>query len=386
MGGYGALYLRDLLRMQRTDTMELIAAADPEPSRCEFLAEVQTRRTPVYPTIEAMLAHVHPDVVVLSTPPQLHAEQVILSLEHGCHVLCEKPVASDSQQVRQMIAARDRAGKRVAVGYQWSFSSAILRFKKDVISGRFGKPKRLRTMVLWPRNERYYSRNDWAGRQHDAQGRLVLDSPVNNACSHYLHNMFFVLGHEMDQSDVPTMVLAELYRANKIENYDTAVIRCTTRAGAELLFVTSHATQTQVDPRLEYEFEKATIHFGGKFGSQLVAHLSDGSIIQYGEPLDADTSTKLHDICEAILENRPVSCGLEAAASQTLCMHAAQQSMPDITEFPPQMVIETGEPGDQTIHVQNLEAMLTSCCEKFALPSELGFDWARPGKPQWIDG
>jgi predicted dehydrogenase len=385
MGGYGALYLRDLLRLQRTDTMQLIAAADPEPSRCEFLAEVQSRKIPVYPTIEAMLSQVHPDVVVLSTPPQLHAEQVILSLQHGCHVLCEKPVASDPQQVKQMIAARDRAGKFVAVGYQWSFSSAILRLKQDVISGRFGKPKRLRTMVLWPRNERYYTRNDWAGRQRDAHGRLVLDSPVNNACSHYLHNMFFVLGHQMDQSEVPTQVVAELYRANQIENYDTAVIRCGTRSGAELLFITSHATQTQVDPRMEYEFERATIHFGGNFGSQLVARLSDGSEIKYGEPLDADTSTKLHDICEAVLENRPVSCGLEASASQTLCMYAAQQSMPQITEFPPQMVVKTGEPGDRTIFVKDLETMLTTCYEKFSLPTEAGFDWARPGKPQTIE-
>ncbi len=44
------------------------------------------------------------------------------------------------------------------------------------------------------------------------QGRLVLDSPVNNACSHYLHNMFYVLGDRLDRSDQPKWVTAELYR------------------------------------------------------------------------------------------------------------------------------------------------------------------------------
>jgi predicted dehydrogenase len=385
MGGYGASYLKDLLSQQPTDTMRFIAAADPVPSHCEFLSEVQSRRIPVYPTLEALLAQVTPDLVVLSTPPQLHAEQVILSLGQGCHVLCEKPVACDAEDVKQMIAARDRTENLVAVGYQWSFSPAILRLKNDVINGRFGKPTRLRTMVLWPRDERYYTRNDWAGKQRDSQGRQVLDSPVNNACSHFLHNMFFVLGPQMDQSDVPTKVVAELYRANPIENYDTGIIRCETSTGAELLFIASHATQSQVNPRLKYEFERATIHFGGDFGSQLVAHLSDGTVVNYGQPAEASTRTKLNDICEAILNQRPVACGLEAAASQTLCMLAAQRSMPQITEFPAGMIVKSGEPGDRSFCVTDLESKLTECYERFLLPSDAGFEWARPGTPQLVE-
>ena len=72
----------------------------------DLLPEVKSRRIPVYSSLEALLAKVHPDLVVLSTPPQLHAEQAILALDHGCHVLCEKPVACDPQQVKQMIQAR----------------------------------------------------------------------------------------------------------------------------------------------------------------------------------------------------------------------------------------------------------------------------------------
>ena len=153
--------------------------------------------------VEALLAKEHPDLVVISTPPQFHAEQVIMALEHGCHVLCEKPVACDPQQVRQMIQARDRAGKQVAIGYQWSFSPAILQMKSDIIAGRFGKPKKLRTSVFWPRDERYYARNDWAGRQRDSRGRRP-GQPGEQCVQPFLHNMFFVLGSAMDRSDPPT--------------------------------------------------------------------------------------------------------------------------------------------------------------------------------------
>jgi hypothetical protein len=197
--------------------------------------------------------------------------------------------------------------------------------------------------------------------------------------------MFFVLGHRMDQSEVPSRVQAELYRANPIENYDTGIIRCGTPCGAELLFIATHATQLQQEPRLEYEFELATIYYGGDFGTHIVARLGDGTSVKYGEPLDADTGAKLRDVCRAIRENRPVACGLEAAASQTICMFAAQQSMPHITEFPPEMVVRAGEYGHRITYVRDLEGMLNACYEKFALPTELRFDWARPGSVQTIE-
>ena len=136
-----------------------------------------------------------------------------------------------------MLAARDRAGKHVTIGYQWSMADAIQRLKSEVLSGLFGKPRRLRTMVLWPRDDAYYSRNRWAGRVRDADGNWILDSPVNNACAHHLHNMLYLLGARPDRSAAVHSLRAELYRAHAIENYDTAILRCETANGAEIFFV-----------------------------------------------------------------------------------------------------------------------------------------------------
>ena len=133
----------------------------------------------------------------------------------------------------------------VAIGYQWSFSPAIQRLKGDIAAGVFGAPKRLKTIVLWPRDETYYSRNRWAGKQRDEAGNPIFDSPVSNACAHYLHNMLYVLGDAVDRSAIPSRVSAELYRAHPIENYDTAALRCWTDRGVEILFIVSHATRRQ---------------------------------------------------------------------------------------------------------------------------------------------
>ncbi len=252
MGGYGEAYLKELLLENRPNGLRFVAAVDPEPNRCSQLEQVQAHGAKIYRSIEEFFAQGKKiaDLVVLATPPQFHCDQVCLALQHGCHVLCEKPLGAEPAQVWRMIEARDRAAKQVAIGYQWSFSPAIQRLKQDIIAGKFGKPKRFKTAVYWPRDEKYYKRNSWAGRQRDMQGRLVLDSPVNNACSHYLHNMFYVLGDRLDRSDQPKWVTAELYRANQIENYDTAVLQTQTTRGVDLLFIATHASQTQKEPLL----------------------------------------------------------------------------------------------------------------------------------------
>ena len=57
-------------------------------------------------------------------------------------------------------------------------------------------------MPLWPRDERYYSRNGWAGVKRTNDGTWILDSPTNNACAHFLHNMFYVLGDRIERCKV----------------------------------------------------------------------------------------------------------------------------------------------------------------------------------------
>jgi hypothetical protein len=66
--------------------------------------------------------------------------------------------------------------------------------------------------------------------------------------------------------------------------------------------------------------------------------------------------------------------------SQTLCMFAAQESMPQITVFPKELINVDGEVGSRKTSVKGLEGSLDQCFEQFRLPSELGFPWSRPGK------
>lgn len=60
--------------------------------------------------IEAMAASGEIDAVYIASPNSLHAEQAVLCMNRGIHVLCEKPIASNAAEFRTMIAASERNG------------------------------------------------------------------------------------------------------------------------------------------------------------------------------------------------------------------------------------------------------------------------------------
>ncbi len=62
----------------------------------------------IFTDIEAMARSGEVDAVYIASPNSLHAEQAILCMNNGLHVLCEKPLASNEKEVSQMIEAARR--------------------------------------------------------------------------------------------------------------------------------------------------------------------------------------------------------------------------------------------------------------------------------------
>jgi predicted dehydrogenase len=378
LGGYGNFYLPPLFEEAQAHNVEFVAGIDPNPVTCRHLARFEAVGIPIYPDLDSFYAESHADLVVMSPPIHLHAPFTRRALGQGSSVLCEKPAAATIQEVHAMAAAEAASEGFVAIGYQWSFSAAIQALKRDVLDGELGRPLRMRTKVFWPRTDAYYGRNNWAGKLQTADGRWVLDSPVNNAAAHYLHNCFYVLGPTRETSARPRDVQAELYRANPIENYDTAALRCHTEEGVEVLFYAAHPLLNNLPPILHYEFERATVTFEDWQGP-LLARFEDGHVKNYGNPF-ADERNKLWDSVDAVRTGAPVACGIEAAASHTLCMNGAQTSSP-IHSFPEDLVHHADQDGQILTWVEDLQAALTCAYDRGKLPSECGrFDWARPGE------
>ena len=377
IGGMGAVYLGALLENKEKRDFRLAGTVDPQPRRCPHLAELRARGIPVFESLEAFYARRRADLAVIASPIQFHCGQTCLALSRGSAVLCEKPAAATIQEMYRMREAEREYKRWVAVGFQWSFSTAIRALKGDIQSGDYGRPRRLKCLYLWPRNEAYYRRNDWAGKVKDAAGRWILDSPVNNAMAHDLHNMFYVLGDERESAVLPVRIEAELYRAHEIENFDTAALRCLTGGGVEVLFYVSHAVSVDSGPVMSYEFERGCIGGAGR-GAEITGTSATGEK-NYGSP-DCEPLRKLWEAIDSANGRTLPGCGLEASLGLTLAVNGAQDSCPEPLGFPQDLIMSRGEPGSRDVVVTGLDEVLRECFLKNALPSELGASWSRKGR------
>jgi predicted dehydrogenase len=355
IGGYGSFYLNYLLGEDNT-CCELTGAADPAPDRSTHLDALAARNIPVHASLEESLAEDQAELVILASPIQFHADQMCAALARGCHVLCEKPLCASLADIERMKAAERNSGRHVAIGYQWSFSRAIQALKQDLLAGALGAPKRFRTLVLWPRSYAYYARNNWAGRVRDDAGRQVLDSPVNNATAHYLHNMLYLLGPSLSRSARPTSIDAELYRVNNIENFDTVVMRVATDAGAEVLFYSTHAVRDERGPEFVLECANATVTY--KWHEAIVARFADGTEKSYGDP-DAGPHRKLTCTAEAITAGSEALCGIDAASAHTECVCALHKQC-DIAPFSEERIRVGEHDGTCWTWVDGLDAQMVA--------------------------
>lgn len=93
---------------------------------------------PAYPTLDELLEQ-RPDVVVVATPPQLHAEQCIAALQGGAHVFCEKPFTMTAEEADRILAAIAETGRQVAVNHQYREKPIFRVLRERIRSGEFGR-------------------------------------------------------------------------------------------------------------------------------------------------------------------------------------------------------------------------------------------------------
>ncbi|MCK4337715.1 MAG: Gfo/Idh/MocA family oxidoreductase [Candidatus Aminicenantes bacterium] len=382
IGGMGYHYVKALLEDFPEGAVQLVAAVDPFPEGSAIYSELKNRDIPVYHDLENCFAEEErADLTVISSPIQHHVSQSCIALEHGSHVLCEKPVSAAVQDVDKLIRIKDLSKLHVRVGYQWSFSPAIQDLKQDIHAGRFGGPIRMRCLCLWPRKLSYFKRNDWAGRIKDKEGRWVLDSPANNAAALYLHNMFYCLGAGIDTSAEPSSIKVEVYRAYHIENYDSIACRINTSTGVELLFYASHAVQHSFGPVFVFEFDDAVIKYDG-MGQKILAIHKNGSQKIYGDP-DIQPFRKLRQAVRAVQKKTPILCGPEAARSQTVCINGIQESVKEVGVFPDEEIHKNNQ---GQYWIRDLAETFHQCYSKGMLPSEQGKNWGGKGLYVKLDG
>jgi predicted dehydrogenase len=119
---------------------QIVGLVDLVPENMAKVAEAHgLGAVPQSTDLAALLAQVKPDAVFNCTIPEAHLPVTMTALEHGCHVLSEKPLADTMENARTMVAAAEKAGRIFAVIQNRRYQTQIRSLKAFLESGAIGK-------------------------------------------------------------------------------------------------------------------------------------------------------------------------------------------------------------------------------------------------------
>lgn len=131
------------------------------------------------------------DAVVITSPAPAHLQNVLDAARHGLPVLCEKPLAMNPDEGRQMIDAMDAQGLMLAVGFTYRYSPCALEIKRLVDDGAIGDLRTLRLIYNWDCHGKYYRPDPERRPDHwivdpRREGRMLEGGPMVDCGTHQI--------------------------------------------------------------------------------------------------------------------------------------------------------------------------------------------------------
>ena len=248
IGNMGSEYCKWLSAGEVPD-IEIAAVADRKADRREWAKGVVPESVEFFEEGEDLIKKADVDAVIVAIPHYFHPAFVMMALERGLHVMCEKPAGVYSLQVREMNAAAAKSDKTFAMMFNVRTNDVFRKIKEIVSDKRYGEIKRVNWIVTtWYRSQSYYNSGGWRATW-DGEGGGVLV----NQCPHNLDLLQWICG-------MPVRLRAFTHNGkwHDIEVEDDVTCYMEFENGATGVFVTSTG-DTPGTNRLELTMEKAKI-------------------------------------------------------------------------------------------------------------------------------
>ena len=195
------------------------------------------------------------DLISIATESGLHADIALYCIEHGIHVIIEKPMAMCMQDAEKIINLSKKRGVKVAACHQNRFNIAVQKMREALESNRFGKLSHGSIHVRWNRNKNYYTQAPWRGTWKQDGGALM------NQCIHGIDLLRWMLGDEVES--VYGVTRQQFHDYLEAEDVGLAVIKFKNGAIATIEG-TTNVYPKNLEETLYLFGENGTVKLGGK--------------------------------------------------------------------------------------------------------------------------
>ena len=213
----------------------------------ETVKQYQQLRLRAFDTPEGLCAAPDVDAIFVASPDALHLQHVLLAIEHGKPVLCEKPMAMNAGECERMLAAANRAGVLLGVAQNFRFERSVNRMREIIATGTIGIP-------LLAQSDFHYLGHS-SPRTWITDANLACGGPVGDVAVHCIDALRYILQDEV----------AAVY-ARASHDADSGVVEC---AAALLLeFTGGTVGNVSVSTRADYRTPMWIIGDKGLIGAE----------------------------------------------------------------------------------------------------------------------
>lgn len=314
---------RHLPEHSNNPNVEIVAVCDIVEERAKGAADKCQAKA--YTDYKDLLANEQIDAVSVCLPNYLHAPVSIAALNAGCHVLCEKPMATSREEAEQMIEAAERNNKKLMIGHNQRFVASHQKAKHLIESGEAGKIYSFRTTFGHggPDNWSADGTNSWFFKKEQAFIGAMGDLGVHKA-----DLLRYLLGEEFTK-------VAGFVETSAKENTDVddnAVLILKSESGVLGTLAASWAYNAKEDNSTIIYGEKAILRLEDEPDYSLVVQYTNGEVVKYelgaiqsNEEGGQTTTHVIDHFVESILQDtEPLINGTEGKKSLEVILAALE--------------------------------------------------------------
>lgn len=189
IGNMGSGHLKNILE-GKVPEMEVTAVADRQEGRRAWAKEHLPESVVVFEEGKDLIAAGVCDGVLIAVPHYQHPELTIDAMNHGLHVMCEKPAGVYTKQVREMNEAAKKCDRVFGMMFNQRTNCIYRKMHELVTSGELGAIKRVSWIVTdWYRTQSYYDSGSWRATWDGEGGGVLL-----NQCPHNMDLIQWICG------------------------------------------------------------------------------------------------------------------------------------------------------------------------------------------------